>query len=90
MKKTLQRFLPLLFLIIGACKTNMPISTVVPDNNTTFQVDYLFELDGCKIYRFYDQGRWVYFSKCDNSMSVINRDSTSVTINRMDKPVVVK
>lgn len=90
MKKKSLFLLPFLFLIIGACKTNMPISTVVPDNNTTFQVDYLFEVDGCKIYRFYDQGRWVYFSKCDNSMSVINRDSASVTINRRDKPMEVK
>lgn len=59
MKKTMMKIhiLALLILILGACKTNMPISSVVPENNKTYQVDYLFEVDGCKIYRFYDQGR---------------------------------
>lgn len=28
-----------------------------------YKVEFLFEVDGCKIYRFYD-GRTVYFSDC--------------------------
>lgn len=28
-----------------------------------YEVQFLFEVDGCKIYRFYD-GRTVYFSDC--------------------------
>jgi hypothetical protein len=29
-----------------------------------FNVEYLFENDGCKVYRFVDNGRYIYFSDC--------------------------
>ena len=28
-----------------------------------FEVEFLFEKDGCKVYRFYD-GRYIYYSDC--------------------------
>lgn len=33
-----------------------------------FQVDFLFEKDGCKIYRFSDGGRYIYWSNCEGRM----------------------
>ena len=35
-------------------------------SNSAVSVDLLFEHDGCKIYRFYDNGRSHYFVKCEN------------------------
>lgn len=32
--------------------------------NGNFKVDFLFEQNGCKIYRFKDGGRYVYWSDC--------------------------
>lgn len=32
--------------------------------NSAINVDLLFEKDGCKIYRFYDNGQAVYFTDC--------------------------
>lgn len=33
-----------------------------------YKVEFLFEQDGCKVYRFYD-GRTVYFSDCSGKTS---------------------
>lgn len=35
-----------------------------------FQVDRLFTVDGCTVYRFEDAGRNRYFSRCSGSSSV--------------------
>lgn len=43
--------------------------------NGNFEVQYLFEQDGCKVYRFFDGGRAVYFSNCKGKMQ------TDVTTN---------
>ena len=29
------------------------------------QIEFLFEKDGCKMYRFKDGGRYIYWSNCD-------------------------
>ncbi len=58
----------------------LPISSSEPVNNNTYIVDYLFEHDGCKVYRFYDRGRYVYFTKCDGSYSVFKPDSSQANV----------
>jgi hypothetical protein len=32
--------------------------------NGNFQVDFLFEQNGCKMYRFMDGSRYIYWSDC--------------------------
>jgi hypothetical protein len=39
-------------------------------DNSNYEVELLFEVDGCKIYRFWDNG-YKYFTTCNGS--VINR-----------------
>lgn len=41
----------------------------VVTNNASFNVELLFEIDGCKVYRFMDVGRNRYFSTCQGSVS---------------------
>ena len=41
----------------------------VATNNALFNVELLFEVDGCKGYRFQDGGRSRYFSTCQGSVS---------------------
>ncbi len=61
-----------------------PVTTTVPDNNKTYQVDYLFEHDGCKVYRFQDIGHYVYFTNCVGDVTSIKKDSTeSRVINQI-------
>lgn len=63
--------------LLKSCLTyRQPVETKVPINNTTYQVDYLFEHDGCKVYRFLDLGNYVYFTNCAGNVTSISRDST--------------
>ncbi|OFX59276.1 MAG: hypothetical protein A2066_01485 [Bacteroidetes bacterium GWB2_41_8] len=57
-----------------------PVSTTVPANNDTYQVEYLFEHDGCKVYRFEDRGHYVYFTNCVGDVTSIQKDSTEARV----------
>lgn len=74
MKKYL---LPFLAIFSCSCYTSYPITTEEPKNNVTYTVDYLFEHDGCKVYRFYDRGEYIYFTNC-NGEAIRKTDSTSI------------
>lgn len=79
-------FKSLLILIVGtgflSCNHRIPVSRVTPENNKTYRVDFLFEYDGCKVYRFNDYGNYVYFTNCNGDVSSIGSDSTKIhTIN---------
>lgn len=32
--------------------------------NREFNVDFLFEYEGCRVHRFYDYGHYLYFTNC--------------------------
>ncbi|MDD3787949.1 MAG: DUF4884 domain-containing protein [Petrimonas sp.] len=65
-------------MFLSSCNISQPIVREVPKNNQTYQVDYLFEHDGCKVYRFYDTwiGNYVYFTNCNGNVISIKNDST--------------
>ena len=66
-----------LLVIISGCRTiEEPISSAKPENNKSYNVEYLFEHDGCKVYRFHDYGKYVYFTNC-NGEAIVKRDSAS-------------
>ncbi|NMA72576.1 MAG: DUF4884 domain-containing protein [Bacteroidales bacterium] len=58
-----------------------PVSMNIPDNNKTYEIYYLFEHNGCKVYRFYDRGNYVYFTDCTGSVTSITNDSTQTRTN---------
>ena len=68
----------LLTLSVGY--VGVPIKSEPPENNKTYQVENLFEHDGCKIYRFYDPGNYVYFTNCPGTVTNITDDSTKTQI----------
>jgi hypothetical protein len=75
----MKKYLPLLFCLAAAgCYTQRPIVKQAPENNVTYKVEYLFEHEGCKVYRFYDRGQYVYFTNC-NGQAIAKTDSTTVT-----------
>ncbi len=59
-----------------SCFTSVPLKRGKSDNNETYRVQYLFEHDGCKVYRFYDMGNYVYFTNCQGNVTSITNDST--------------
>lgn len=75
--KALMKVSVLLFLLIGmaSCFTSQPLKTSHSENNSTYNISYLFEHDGCKVYRFYDRGNYVYFTTLGDVTSIKN-DST--------------
>ena len=82
--KTLFKSLQVLIIscVFFSCNHQIPISKVTPENNKTYQVDFLFEYEGCKVYRFLDYGDRVYFTNCNGNVTSIKSDSTEIrTIN---------
>jgi hypothetical protein len=81
MKKLLNSFLLLSAIAsICSCVTPMPISSSNPQNNKTYEVEYLFEHEGCKVYRFMDNGHYVYFTNSNNTVSSIENDSIQIKV----------
>lgn len=74
-------FKSILILIVSceffSCMRQIPISKVTPENNKTYKVEFLFEHDGCKVYRFSDYGNFVYFTNCNGDITSIKSDSTN-------------
>ena len=78
MKTFYMKTIVLLAIISGvACKVETPLSSKPSDNNRTYKIDYLFEHDGCKVYRFHDHGSYVYFTTC-NGETIAMKDSVAV------------
>nr|WP_231496802.1 DUF4884 domain-containing protein [Prevotella sp. 10(H)] len=70
---------------MSSCYTGRPIARKAPDNNATYRVDYLFEHEGCKVYRFQDMGEYIYFTNCSGSLTTITNDSTRYRIQTIVK-----
>ena len=71
-----------MLLLFTACSSvlHTPVSIQNPENNDTYYVSYLFEYDGCKVYRFYDQGEYIYFTNCQGDVTSFPNDSTQTRI----------
>ena len=64
-------------MIFGACN-NKPMSTERLGKDDGFAVEYLFEKDGVKVYRFYDGGHAHYFTSQGETIST-QQNSTGKT-----------
>ena len=58
----------ILALMLSGC-LGEPQSTENTGKNGEFHVEYLFEKDGIKMYRFYDGGRFHYFTTNGETMT---------------------
>jgi len=56
-------------ILFTSCKREP--TEVVETNNNNFNVELLFEVDGCKVYRFWDVG-YKYFTTCNGSVNLKN------------------
>lgn len=55
-----------MFLLSGCDESKKPVETKQAGD---YSVAKLFEHDGCKVYRFYDEGRERYFTNCTETMT---------------------
>lgn len=60
----MRRAIAMCLLLVG-CEL-APISTE-KTNNPAALVDFLFEHEGCRVFRFEDNGRYHYFTSCPGS-----------------------
>ncbi|MDD2197124.1 MAG: DUF4884 domain-containing protein [Bacteroidales bacterium] len=73
----------IIFIMFTSCfvsRSGIPVETLKPQSNPTYKVEYLFEHDGCKVYRFYDRGNYVYFTNCKGEVTSIASDSVKTRI----------
>lgn len=68
-------------ILLASCAIQQPIAHTAPQNNKTYNVSYLFEYEGCKVYRFEDMGNYVYFTTCPGNVTSIKMDSTTSRVN---------
>lgn len=61
MKKIAFAMVAVAFSLSGCGKDPVATSST---NNPNVSVSLMFEHDGCKVYRFVDDGRYVYYSNC--------------------------
>ncbi len=68
--------------ILSACFAPSAISVNQAQNNADYTVSYLFEHDGCRVYRFYDawSGSYVYFTTQGDVTSIPNDSTRRQTI----------
>jgi len=79
MKKTLAIYIAFIMvgaIIFGAC-TNEPISKERIGKDDGFEVEYLFDKDGVKVYRFFDNGHYHYFTTKGETISVQRVDKST-------------
>lgn len=69
-----------LTLLLHSCFSSVPIAVNKAPNNQTYDIAYLFEKDGYKMYRFVDGDRYVYFTTKDGSTTTIKDDSVKTAI----------
>lgn len=60
-------------LALSACGAETPVK-VTETNNPNVPVGILFEIDGCRVYRFEDNNRLVYFSNCYGSVTAADKE----------------
>lgn len=83
--KTVFILLTISAITLSSCFTNRPVARYTPVDNKTYSVAYLFEHDGCKVYRFNDLNNTVYFTNCRSDVISITSDSTQTrTVNRVE------
>ena len=72
-----------LTIVFGACNTERPLTKAPPKNNKTYEVEYLFEHEGCKVYRFRDNFQYVYFTNCKGE-AIVPQDSLPAIRNSIN------
>jgi Domain of unknown function (DUF4884) len=74
------------FIALQSCVVQRPVSTKTASNNKDYNVSFLFEHDGCKVYRFNDRGEFIYFTSCNGETSKAHADTSGIrrmqSINR--------
>lgn len=67
-------------LVLVGCQEKA--ERVLVSTNSNFEVEKLFTVDGCSVYRFEDGGRSVYFTNCNGSAETSHIESCGKNCTR--------
>lgn len=67
----------LVLVLLSSCKGDSKESI----QNGDFKIEFLFEMDGCKVYRFKDGTRYVYWSNCSGNIQSRHYQGKSGYVN---------
>jgi hypothetical protein len=62
----------LIMMFIVSCKGEAKSA----EQDGDFKIEFLFEKDGCNVYRFQDGGRAIYWANCSGNIQSNNYQST--------------
>lgn len=62
----MKRFCMIAVLVLAGCTADPVRSDRT--NNADLDVSTLFDYDGCRMYRFEDGGRFIYFARCGSDV----------------------
>jgi hypothetical protein len=71
----------ILMMLLSGC--NGKAQQVQTTTNPEFNLELLFEKDGCKIYRFVDGGRPVYWTDCRGKIESVYSQQMGKTTNEV-------
>lgn len=83
MKKKITFLLLTMSAILFYSCGSVPLSQGPSYNNPTYDVSYLFEHEGVKVFRFYDRGNYVYFTQPTHDVYSVKDDSTRTSVQTM-------
>lgn len=85
MKTSTYFLLSVIILFLTSCSIQQPVASEYSQNNEDYTVDYLFEHEGCKVYRFRDRDNYVYFTNCNGNVTAIKDDSTKTRVETITR-----
>lgn len=62
MKRTGVLILLIIIFVVSCARAGIPIDNAFSPAGTDFSIRFLFEVDGVRVYRFFDDGHFRYFS----------------------------
>ncbi len=78
----------IIIVIIVLCSCKKDAERI--DKHGEFNVEFLFEKDGCKMYRFYD-GRTIYWANCEGRIqSDYVQRSGKTSTNHYEETITTK
>lgn len=77
MKKIILIVVALIMLV--SCEPQYKSEEVTPCSNPSYKVEKLFTVDSITVYRFIDNGRYIYFTDCTGNVEYTYRRRTGKT-----------
>ncbi len=77
----MKKLIIVLSVFLFSCNGESDHQTTIQTSNNKYELHLLFEAEGCKVYRFSDCGRDLYYTTCEGVVSYDRTYRTGKTTN---------